>query len=655
MMKYNKDWLYLLIILFLTFATFYSTLSNGFTNRDDPSYVLDNIIIQNLNLTNIKTIFSSSFVSNYQPLTMISYALEYRFFGAEPFIYHMTNLVLHLLNAMLIYLLTKRLTKSAITAGLCTVLFSIHPLHVESVAWIAERKDVLFALFYLGALNSYFSYTQGDRPRTFFTITILLFLLSLLSKPTAVSFPFVLLIIDFYLRRPLNLKLIYEKIPFFLAALLLGTITLYTQSHLVTREDIVAQDYGMLGRILLSCYALLRYVLQLIIPHQLSCVYPFPVKAEGFYLPILYLSPLILIALWLIVWKLSRYSRHIAFGLLFFVVSIFINLPFLLIGNAYMADRYTYIPSFGLFFIAGIGIDRAIRKFPVSNWRKYTIVIFCLAYITQLCLSSFQRCQVWKNSYTLWSDVIEKHPQFAIAYNNRGSALFEQKKYPQAMQDFNQALKIHPDFAKAYYNRGCIFYRLKNQRIALSEINHSLVLNPNYIEAYYMRGIIYQEMGQDDKALNDFNVFLRLKPNHLQAYSKRGNLLLKKGKYNSAIADFSMAISINRNSADLYNDRGVAYVAKGDHASAAADYSRAIALHPNHQSYYNRGNCHLRMGQYHKAITEYTMALRMNSRHAESYHNRGIARSQMKKHDLAAHDFKMAKILWKGQLKQKKN
>ncbi|MCK5215174.1 MAG: tetratricopeptide repeat protein [Candidatus Omnitrophica bacterium] len=579
----------LLFSLSLTGLVFSPCLRNDFTNYDDPGYVLENPFIKNLSFANLKNIFSRHFVGNYQPLTILSYALEYQFFSLDPYIYHLDNLLLHLGNIILvfwfIYLLTGRLQISLLTA----LLFGVHPLRVESVAWIAERKDVLYAFFYLGALISYvYSIKRNTFQNRYIGLCWALFLFSLLSKAQAASLPLSLLVIDYFLGRRFNKNLLYEKIPFFMLSFIFGAVTMTIQHQLQAFNPIPA--YTFWEKFLFIHYELLAYLGKILIPVNLCCFYPYPEKFHDTLPAIFYYAPFIVLFLGIGVFKTKNHTKSIVFGFLFFFVNIFLLLKIIPVGSFIIADRYTYLPSIGLSFIIAQGyIFLTHHKTPFIQRLRPIIIFLLLVCLTTLSFLTFNRCQVWKDSYTLWSDVIDKYPRVPLAYNNRGLICYSRGQYHAAINDFNQALHYYPNYSQAYNNRGSIYAHLERYDLALQDFNKALAFNPDYREAYNNRGNIHRNRGRFDLALADYNQMLQMDSHDAYALFKRARVYYFMNKLDKALADYEKIIGQRPDDAKAYNEKGEIEYKLGDKAPAMTSLNKAIALDPEYaRAYYNR-------------------------------------------------------------------
>ncbi len=350
----KKDYtIYWLIAgLLLTLLVYFPSLINGFTNWDDNEYI-NNPFVNNLSLAGVVKTFSIYFSGNYHPLTLISLGLDHMIGGNNPFIYHFTNLLLHLLNTLLVFLLVKRLTQNNLLALLTFILFGVHTLHVESVAWVSERKDVLYSFFYLASLIIYTSYASG-RKGVFYGLSILFFLLSLLAKGQAIMLVVILPLIDYVKgRKWFSLKVLSEKIPFFLLSLLFILIAFRAQ------ESANAIDYSYFTRperFAFASFGMAQYLIKSILPLGLSAYYPYPPRLLSGGIPSFYWLYIISLPIFLTgSYFLFKRSRIYAFGLCMFFLNLLPLLQLIPVGGAMMADRYFYMPSVGLLLCLAAG------------------------------------------------------------------------------------------------------------------------------------------------------------------------------------------------------------------------------------------------------------------------------------------------------------
>ena len=467
-------------LVIITFFCFSGALKNELTNWDDQQYIIDNPLIKSLSGENIIEIFSNNIMGNYHPLAILSFAIDYNLYHLSPKGYHATSIIIHLLNVILVFAFFRLLTGQVMVAFLTALLFGIHPMHVESVAWVSERKDVLYTFFYMAALCTYiFFINQQKRKWLYYVLTFIFFTFSLLSKGQAVTLPVVLLLIDYLIKRKLEKKILFEKIPFFILSLSMGIVAITAQKESGAITEIPL--FPLFDRFLFASYAFLDYILKSLLPLNLSAFYPYPIKVQNLYPIIFYASPLILLSLISLFFRILKKYKKIVFGLAFFIVNIILLLQLLPVGGSIMSERYTYLSYIGVFFVVGNAFSkvwnspsRKISKF------KYLFAFILTLYIFFLGYSTINRIKIWKNSETLWTDVIKKNPTAVIAYGNRGSYYQKQGKLDLAMSDFNEALRLKPDHPETLINRSDI-YRINGQYdLSIADCNKALATKNNY-------------------------------------------------------------------------------------------------------------------------------------------------------------------------------
>ncbi|MGB1205691.1 MAG: tetratricopeptide repeat protein [Chitinophagales bacterium] len=568
----------LLGILLLTFVAFWPSLQNGFTNWDDTYYVTQNTLIKSLSFEHLKGIFTTSERSLYHPFTMLSFALNYQMDELNPFTYHFTNLLFHLLNTFLAFYFAYLISGKQTTIGLITaVLFGIHPMHVESVAWVSERKDVLFTFFFLAAASAYWHYTNSRKSRTYI-LALLFFIAALFSKATAVTLPLVLLLLDYFKGRKWNVQAIVEKIPFFILSVIFGLLTIKYQSQGAIGA---LEEYSFLERMMFASYGFVMYIIKFLLPFNLSAFYPYPATENmPFFFKIAPLFAISIVAL--AIFSLKK-TKIIAFGLAFYAMTVFLTLQFVSVGGAVMADRYTYVPYIGLSFIVAYYLNELFstkqkRNENLKNIAFVTlaITVFAFSYIT------FERCKIWKNSETLWSDVIEKNENVPYAHYNRGIFRhYETKKYDGAMNDYSKAIQLKKDYGDAYYNRGALYYyQKKDSENALKDYTKAVELMPKKAEILHTRGMLYHyTLEKYDLALADYNRVMELDNGLDKAYNNRGTLYFnKKKEYDLALKDFNVAIRLNDKDGQYFMNRSYANYFKGNKDAALKDASQAKKL-----------------------------------------------------------------------------
>ncbi len=434
------------LVLAVTSAAFRPSLKNGFVNWDDPQYVVENPGIRSLSAAAVGKIFSSFSVANYQPLTLLSYALDYRLSGDDPNGYHATNLGLHLFNGLLVFWLVLLIGGRVWVACLTALLFGVHPLHVESVAWVSARKDVLYGFFFLAALVSYVHYLRRPQARRYYYGSLVLFLFSLLSKATAVTLPLVLLLLDRYPGRTDRKLALADKIPFFVLALVFGGLGFFAQhaAGAVRRPEL----FNLVDKLLIVPFALAFYLFKTVWPVGLSCLYPYFAFPGN---PIFFAS---LIALFVAglggaVFAWGRSSRVVAFSSLFFLLTLLPVLQIVPLGRIIVADRYAYLPLLGLFYGFSEGMAWLYARDLRQGGRVVRVFLIVLAAgcVVGLGAMTARRCTVWRDSGTLWRDALLRHPASSIACNNLGVFYAHSGRQEEAARMFRRALAIDPAYA----------------------------------------------------------------------------------------------------------------------------------------------------------------------------------------------------------------
>ncbi|MFN3405060.1 MAG: tetratricopeptide repeat protein [Cytophagaceae bacterium] len=629
-----KKWIIALFsIITLTIIAYYPSLENGFTNWDDPNYVLENPYISKLNNKNVKTIFSEYYMGNYHPLTMLSLALDYKSGKPDAYVYHRTNLVLHSLNSVVVFILIFLLIRNFPVALITGILFGVHAIHVESVAWISERKDVLYTFFFLLSLVCYTRYTNNKKYTLYF-LSLILFLLSCLSKGMAVSLSVTLIAIDYLKGRNLLSKnVILEKIPFFIVSVIFGVVAVFAQKLGPDTEGI--PDYNFFKRILFASYGFCQYIFKTIYPFQLSAFYPYPEKQA---IPTqFFIYPIIAMGILFLIWKFSSKSKLYVFGMAFFIINVFLVLQLLPVGRAIMADRYAYVPSIGIFLMISALLYRAFQNqniiFYVATISFYVVaqIWFTNGYV-----------KVWDNSISLWNHVLANF-ESDVAYNNRGVAYSDKGEYLKAIEDFNKAVTINPNHKEAYNNRGVAYANIEKYEDAIKDYNQSLSISPAYSNAYYNRGNAYAKLKKYELAIEDYNKVVRLNPAYAGVYNNRGLSLKEAGRYKEALDDLNKAVKLNPKNAEAYSNRSLVKYQLQDFQGAIDDNKIAISLKPGTSSaYLNSGIAKCRAGNLTDALLDFDAALRYNPSDKEVYLNRGITYYHLRELEKAMADIEKA-------------
>ncbi len=595
-----------------TFAVYLLSLRNGFVEWDDSTYILENPFIRSFNPSFLKWAFFHFYASNWHPLTWISHALDYAVWGLNPLGHHLTNNILHAANTFVVVLLVTRWVGlgnppsslrvtppppapplkirggrgsyeftggggfsnrwALIAAGVTGLLFGLHPLHVESVAWVAERKDLLCAFFFLLSVMAYTKYAtntlqrekgMAHRVKNTFALapnsllcTLCLFILALMSKPMAVSLPVIMLILDWYPFRRIRSvgtfwAVLAEKVPFLVLSLIASVITVLAQragGAIASVEAIPLPD-----RMLVAARSLVSYLWKMAVPLNLNPFYPYPRNIAP--LSMEYVLPLVLVVgITVACIVAAREGRRLwlsAWGC--YVISLVPVLGFVQVGDQSMADRYTYIPSIGPFLLAGLAAAWALGRASTVRQRRPAVAFIGIASAVLLIAMSYstvRQIAVWRNSLALWDYVISKVPEkVPVVYYNRGIALKKMGQLADATEDFDMAIAIDPSFFKAYNYRGIIYGEAGAFDLAIKCFNKAIAINPGYAKAYANRGYTYGVLGSMYTALQDLNKAIELDQDFANAYFTRGNIYLGAGNKGLALSDYVKACELGNSNA----------------------------------------------------------------------------------------------------------
>ena len=559
---------WVLLICGITAVCLWPMLNNEFTNWDDEFYVINNKLLRG---PDWQGIFTEPVVGNYHPFTVMTLAFNYAISATDPFSYLLVNYLLHLINtALVFYFIWNISNKQIFVAAFVALVFGVHPMHVESVAWVSERKDVLYTLFFILSLMQYWRFLNTNK-KSHFWLCFLFFVLSLLSKPAAVILPLVLLLLDYWKGRSINLKAVTEKIPFFILAIIIGIVTIKIQSPTAMAG---LSTYSVVDRMFFACYTLMVYFLRFFIPYPLSAFHPFPPTGSSLGWPIL-ISPLFVVGLLLALWFLRK-SKIVVFGLLFYVINLLLVLQVISIGLTIVSERYTYVPYIGLAFTVGMALSNTKYLPQRSSWAIASVFIVIMGIIT------FNRADVWQNSNTLWTDVIETFPRTPYPRSNRANYLSilaskqANKKTADslnrlALEDCNVAIEVQPNHAAGFEKRSLIYLGLGMPDSALADADALVKYAPNNKIGYDVRGTVYFGRKEPQKAMENYNKCIEINPEDHRSYSNRGTIYMNfYQQYPQALNEFNKAISISPLGSYLLN-RSICYYRMGDMAKARED------------------------------------------------------------------------------------
>ena len=609
----------------LVWIAFGHTLHHEFVNYDDGPYVYSNAkIINGLTPGNLAWAFTHVHAANWHPLTTISHMLDCQLYGLQPWGHHLSNILLHTAAVILLFLALWRLTEDLWASAFVAALFAIHPLRVESVAWVAERKDVLSGVFFMLTLLAYARYARSDRffPGRYATVLVL-FALGLMCKPTLVTVPFVLLLLDYWPlgRTPSSspvaaslrgarqrraatwLQLLLEKIPFFVLSAASCVITILAQkAAMAPIREIRLQE-----RLANAVVAYVEYLGQTIYPAHLAVLYPYPEGGPSVVEVTFSLLLLLIVSVVLFLWR--KNFPFALTGWLWFIGMLVPMIGIVQVGSQPIADRYTYLPQIGLYILATWGAMELI-----NNWqhKREVLTVASLLVIGALVTRSYFQTLYWQNSEVLWRHTIDVNPNNYIAQNNLAGTLEEKGQFNEAIAHYREAVQLNPNVARVQNNLG---YAL-------------------------LQG------GRVEEGIDHLQDALRIDPTYSEAYNHMGSALMKKGQVAEAIPYYQKAIQLNNSYADAENNLGVAFLRSGQVDEAIAHYKAAVAIKPGSaEMQINLGNTLASKGQWVEAIDCYEAALKTKSdvaRDARLRNNLGGALEKAGKADEALEQFSKA-------------
>jgi tetratricopeptide (TPR) repeat protein len=555
LMKKKYAYIIVLLLTFSCLAAFGQIAGNEFINFDDNRYITENNFIQGgFTCSSVKWAFTDRLSTHWHPLTWLSHMLDWRLFGNSPAGHHLMNLLFHIGAVIFLFLFLFKTTNNLWPAAFAAAFFALHPLRVESVAWAAERKDVLSMFFGMTALYAYAYYLENFK-RSRYLLCLFLFALALLSKSMLISLPFILLLMDYWpLQRFQAISasgmraakiLLKEKIPFFVLSIASGIAALWAlYESAETHLDFPA-------RVLNAIVSYATYLKKLFLPFDLAVIYPF---AHSF--------P---------TWQIMS-SVALLLGITAVVIYFFRKLPFLSVGwfwylgalipvsglvsiNVPMADRYTYLPSIGISIMLAWGIPALIKD---ERLRRKILFPVALAFLLMLSVVTFHQCGHWKNSVSIFSRTLEVTENNYMAHNNLAVALTEEGIISEALEHYNKAMAIKPELDLFYYNLGVSYVKTGQYQLAIGTYSKAINLNPRNFKAYNNRGIVYAELGRYQEAMEDFNTAISLNKYFADAYHNRSLTLFNERKREPGCADARKACELgNCGALGLARDRGL--------------------------------------------------------------------------------------------------
>ncbi len=678
----------LTICIFLTVATlvaFWRLNYCAFIALDDGLYITKNTHIMNgITWEAVRWAFTAGYAGNWHPVTWMSLMADVQLFGLNPHRLHLTNLLFHVANSLLLFFVLYRMTKAPWKCAFIAALFALHPLHVESVAWITERKDVLSTFFWMLTMGAYILYV--DHPRLKYYLAVLIFfVLGLMAKPMLVTLPFVLLLLDFWplkrfekqesaqeihteVKKPVSANrrkgkssrkytvqttwgegkpadhkyqwalirpLLREKLPLFALAGLSSIVTFIAQQKGGAVESMEAFPLGV--RIGNTFVSYIVYIGKMIWPANLAVLYPHPGPSP------LWQSAggaLVVVAMTAICTMTAKRFPYLAVGWFWFVGTLVPVIGIVQIGGQGWADRYTYIPLIGLFIMVAWGVPEFLKSW---RHRKEAFVVSSALILSSLSIVTWIQVGYWRTSFTLFDHTLEATTNNYYIHCCRGAAYANLGNDTKAISDFNKAIEINPEYVDAYSFRAISYGALGSQNQAISDYDKVLEVNPEDAATYNNRGVAYAKLGNNSRAISDYDRAIEIAPGNAEFYNDRGIAQEAIGNPGKAISDYDRAIAIDPRNARAYNNRGLAHRSLGNDRHAIADFDRAIEIDPKYpDAYNNRGVAYAKLGNNTQAISDFNEAIEIDPRDASAFYNRGASHHKLGHDDQAIDDLKTA-------------
>jgi tetratricopeptide (TPR) repeat protein len=546
----------------VTVGIYWKVKNFDFVNFDDELYVTENIQVQRgLSWQGIVWAFTTFHASNWHPMTWMSHMLDCHLFGENPGWHHLTNLFFHLVNTILLFIVFRKMTGQVWESGLVAALFALHPLHVESVAWISERKDVLSTFFWILTMWRYAHWVKyGGSAR--YLVVLLCFALGLMVKPMLVTLPFVLLLMDCW---PLNRlkwrnsietfdssktptletvpqkatfsRLIWEKTPLIFLSGISSVITFVAQQG--GGAVLAFSSLPLKARLANALVSYVSYIAKMLWPQDLAVFYPHPVAISVW--KIVGAGIFLILATVLALWKIRQHPYLIT-GWLWYLGTLVPVIGIVQVGGQSMADRYTYVPLIGLFVMVSWGIPEVLKKFPHRN---VVLWVASMAILAACIIMTSRQVGYWQNSNTLFEHALKVTKNNWKVHNNLGLTLANQGRTTEGIGHYLQALRINPDYFKAHHNLGNAFFLKGNTDGAIEHYLEALRLKPDLLEAHVNVGGALYKQGRTGEAIEHYLQALRIKPDHVEVHINLAIALFRKGDIEGAIVHLQKVLRIN--------------------------------------------------------------------------------------------------------------
>jgi tetratricopeptide (TPR) repeat protein len=637
------------LLILTTLVVYGQVVHHEFVGLDDGAYVLENDrVLSGLNSESVRWAFTTTRASNWHPLTWLSHMLDVQLFGTDARGHHLPNLLFHILNTAFLFLVLQRMTKAIWPSAAVAALFALHPLHVESVAWVAERKDVLSTFFLLATMCLYARYVVSPAPGRYLQ-ALLAFALGLMAKPMLVTLPFVLLLLDYWpLRRTLVgademkrqrrrrepdihlrkcttwSRLVWEKLPFFALSALSSVVTIFAQHSgkaIITMESL---PIGLRFENALVSYV--GYIAKTLWPHPLAVYYPHPGEisiwaAIG--------AGLLLVGLSSLAIRAGRRYPYLPVGWLWFVGTLVPVIGLVQVGEQAMADRYTYVPLIGLFIVLAWGFAELATRWRLP--RVLLLVVVSVA-LTALSVQTWAQVGRWRNTETLFEHALRVTTDNSMAHTALAGGLFRQGRLEEAITHYRRALGIDPEYARAHHNLGATLVQQGHLLEAIERYAEAVRLDPDHATYHVGLATAYHRVGRMEDAIEHYLEALRIDPHQADALNNLGVARMSRGELDQAVRAYSDAIRVRPAYAEAHYNLGYALSLQGKLEEAVGNYEAALRINPEDaDTHYELAETLRRLGQLDPAIAHYSEALRLDPEYPGA--REGLHEASSQKHN----------------------
>jgi len=604
MTRYRSQIVISLLLVMTTLAVYAQVRNHEFINYDDEDYVTENRHVQaGWNMESLTWAFTTRLHRHWHPLTWLSHMTDCQFHGLDPGRHHLTSVLLHIASTLLLFFVLGRMTGARLRSAFVAALFALHPLHVEPVAWVADRKDVLSGFFWMLTMGAYVRY--AERPGFMrYLVVMIAIVLGLMAKPMVVTLPFVLLLLDYWplkrfesghsfshdepgdskdpdarYRASPALHLVWEKA---LLVLIIGASALATVSVMHGAGNASLSELWPRKRHLLNSLVFyVNYIRKMLWPSDLATPYPdlhmaHVWQAGG--------AGLLLACISCLVFWQGRRRPYLLVGWLWYLITLLPVIGLVRVGPHIMADRYTYIPLIGLFIIIAWGAPEVVTRW---RYRRIALAVSTCIVVLGFTICSWFHVRHWKDSIRLFERTVSVTANNELAHNNLGVALSEEGRLEEAIYHFSHALAIQPDYVRAHVNLGFALERQGRVKEAVDYYLKALSIKPDYAEAHNKLGILLAGQGRVEEAIGHFSEALKVEPHDTRAYNNLGNLLAGQGRVKEAIGHYFEALRINPDYAEAHNNLGVALAGQGRVEEAIGHFSEALRIEPDYAEVHN--------------------------------------------------------------------